>query len=353
MIQKIWSKNKLDFRNTDVAEKLLSETEVAELWYLVEAEEGYWGDLSKGKFKPKMKILASSLGDKLYPYFDLTGDMVAFSREYDITQNGKKESHFDIYTADKTIKYTTIEGNTVSEIKPNLVKKIPVVYYKQELPDWYNVQPMIDRLETSFSNKADNNDYSGSPIAVVKGEIMGFASKGDQGKFLKISGDGEIKYLESTGAPESVKMEWDALREFILSMTQTPDISFSQMKNLGQLSGVALKLMFLDAHMKARRNEKTFGECIQRRLNLLMAIIGNVIDTSLGGVANNLNINPVFTPYLPINEKEEIENLSTAVTSGIISKETAVENNPLVSDPESEKERIKSDQTEAISGSNI
>jgi hypothetical protein len=70
-------------------------------------------------------------------------------------------------------------------------------------------------------------------------------------------------------------------------------------------------------------------------------------------VANNLNINPVFTPYLPINEKEEIENLSTAVTSGIISKETAVENNPLVSDPESEKERIKSDQTEAISGSNI
>jgi hypothetical protein len=39
MIQKIWSKNKLDFRNTDVAEKLLSETEVAELWYLVEAEE--------------------------------------------------------------------------------------------------------------------------------------------------------------------------------------------------------------------------------------------------------------------------------------------------------------------------
>jgi SPP1 family phage portal protein len=353
MIEKTWNKSKLDFLNTDIAKKLFSECEVAELWYLVEAEEGYWGDLSKGKFKPKMKILAESLGDKLYPYFDLTGDMVAFSREYDINANGKIENHFDVYTAEKTIKYRTIEGNTVSEIKPNLIKKIPVVYYQQQYPDWYKVQSMIERLETSVSNRADSNDYSGAPITVVKGILQGFASKGEQGKVLQVDGNGDVKYLESTNAPESVKLEWEALREFILSMTQTPDISFSQMKNLGQLSGIALKLMFLDAHMKARRNERVFGECIQRRLNLLMSIIGNVIETTLSETAINLDLVPVFTPYLPINEKEEIENLATAISAEIISKETAVNNNPLVSDPKAEIEKIKSDKSESIASSVI
>ena len=351
MVKKVWRKSKLDFRNSEIAEIMFSECEVAELWYLVDAEEGYWGLESKAKFKPKMKILSESKGDKLYPFFDDKGDMVAFSREYTIEANGKKEAHFDIYTADRTIKYTTVDGNTgAPEIIPNLFKKIPIVYYKQDVPEWYKVQQMIERLETSVSNRADSNDYSGAPITIVKGKVLGFASKGEQGKVLQVDGEGDVKYLESTNAPESVKLEWETLREFILSMTQTPDISFSQMKGLGQLSGIALKLMFLDAHLKARKKEATFGEGIQRRLNLLMSMIGNVIDTGLSKAVLSLELEPVFTPYLPVNEKEDIDTLTTAVTGGVLSKTTAVALNPLVSDPEAELELISADSQENLGG---
>ena len=82
-----------------------------------------------------------------------------------------------------------------------------------------------------------------------------------------------------------------------------------------------------------------------------MSIIGNVIDTSLEQTAKTLDLIPVFTPYLPTNEKEEIEIISVAKSAGVISTESGVKKNPLVSDPEAELERIKSEGVESLSAS--
>ncbi len=347
MIRKIWTKNKLDYRNKDIARKLFSECEVAELWYLVDAEDDYWGDLSKGVFKPKVRILAQSLGDILLPYFDLSGDMIAFGRQYNLYNGSEIETRFDLYTKDVTVKWLVLSG-VIESIKPNPFGKIPIVYYRQEYPEWYKVQSMIERFETSISNRSDSNDYSGSPITVVKGKLEGFASKGEQGKVLQVAGEGDVKYLESNNAPESVKLEWEILEKCIYSMSQTPDISFAQMKGIGRATGIALKLMFLDAHMKARTKEAIFGEGIQRRLNMLIAIVGKVIDLSLGTEAKNITIEPRFTPYLPLDEKLEIDTISVAKTAGVMSMETGVRMNPLVSDPEAEIQRIKDESAQSL-----
>ena len=352
MIETIWSRNKLDYRNKDIATRMFSECEVAELWYLVNVEDDYWGDLSNGVFKPKMKILAQSLGDGLYPYFDLSGDLIAFGRDYKLLNGTQYEARFDLYTAEFTVKYL-IQSGSVESITPNPFGKIPIVYYRQDTPDWYKVQPMIDRFETSVSNRADSNDYSGAPITVVEGELKGFASKGEQGKVLQVAAGGKISYLESSGAPESTKLEWAMLKESIYSMSQTPDISFYEMKGMGHASGIALKLMFLDAHMKARNKEMTFGEGIQRRLNLLMAIVTKVIDLSLAPFAKQINIVPNFTPYLPIDDAADINSLSVARAAGIISVQTAVERNPLVSDAEAEIQLIKDEAAVSVASSVI
>ena len=352
MVENIWSKNKLDYRNKDLAIKMFSECEVAELWYLVDANDDYWGDLSKGVFKPKMKILAQSLGDGLYPYFDLSGDLIAFGRDYKLLNGTQFEARFDLYLADRTIKYL-IQTGAIEEEIPNPFGKIPIVYYRQELPDWAKVQSMIERFETSVSNRADTNDYSGSPITVVKGKLEGFASKGEQGKVLQVAGDGSVSYLESQNAPESTKMEWAMLKESIYSMSQTPDISFYEMKGMGHASGIALKLMFLDAHMKARNKEMTFGEGIQRRINLLLAIVSKVIDLSFGTIAQQISIVPKFTPYLPIDDAADINSISVARSAGIISVHTAVERNPLVNDTEGEIQLLKDEAAQSVASSVI
>lgn len=356
----IWSKNKLDYRLKDAVRIWMSECEVAILIYIVEADQGFWAKLitkvkslfgaGGGKFTAKTKILANSYGDKLYPHFDSTGDMDAFMRQYSVTVDGKAQDRYDVYTADKTIKYAKQGDAYVATIIAQPIGKIPVVYMRKDEPDWYDVQSMIDRVETLLSNWADTDDYFGSPMLKAKGTIKGFASKGERGKVFQLEGENsDINAISWDNAPESVKTEYNNLKELIYTITQTPDISFEQMHTLGDISGIALKLMFLDAHLKARDNEGIFGEGIQRLINIFVAVIGNVISTSLANDAQNIEITPEFTPYLPKNVKEDQEVIDSAVTSGTLSKETAVEISPLVDDPELEKERLAKEKAKSTS----
>ena len=67
--------------NRRIARSLYSMTEVAELWYPVEVpEHETYGFKTTKKFK--VAIFSPMFGDRLYPYFDDTRDMVAFSRQF-------------------------------------------------------------------------------------------------------------------------------------------------------------------------------------------------------------------------------------------------------------------------------
>ncbi len=360
MIDRIQNDNKMDYKNKEIARRMMSEMECAEIWYFVENKE------QKPRFTLKVKILSPELGDNLYPLFDNTGDMIAFARGYKLLEDNKEIDHFDVYTADFEYKYVSKENNWILDTEvqsittdgpkainpiPNAVKKIMVIYHSQKAPEWDDVQTMIDRQEEEVSNHADMNDYFGSPILAVAGEIMGFAQKGEQGKILQLASEAKANYLALNTPPESIKMELENLEKFIYAMSQTPNISFEQMMKIGgQISGIALKLMFLDAHLAVKTKEETFGIGLQRRLNLIKACIGMVIDATLSEVAKTVQVKPVMTPYLPENETEMIENLSVSKTGGIISTETAIELNPLVADSDVEMERIKNDKTEELAG---
>ena len=81
----------------------------------------------------------------------------------------------------------------------------------------------------------------------------------------------EAQYLSWANAPESVKLEIDTLLRMIYTITQTPDISFDTVKGLGAISGVALQLLFMDAHLKVQDKNEIFSEYLQRRVNVLKA----------------------------------------------------------------------------------
>lgn len=353
MVQKVWDDNKLDYFNRKLVRMVLSECEAAELWYLIDATN-FWASLwnklkiavgatPSYKFRLRTKLLSNSLGDKLYPHFDEYGDMDAFSREYSVIgSDGKKVIRFDIYTAEQIIKLVKTNSWVEESRQANPFKKIPIIYYSQEYPEWYDVQGLIERYETLLSNFADTNDYFGSPMVKVTGKVLGFAAKGEQGKVLQLDKDASAEYLQWDSAPEAVKLEFETLEKLIYSLTQTPNISFENMKDMGDVSGVALKLKFMDAHLKAENKIELFGEMFQRRINLIKSTIGNIIDISLMEASNMLEIDPVFTPYMPKNVKEDVEVLSIA-TGGkpIMSQRTALENNPLVADVEQELARIE------------
>jgi SPP1 family phage portal protein len=350
-VKKIWEDNKLDYKSKQIAKLVFSETEAAELWYveqITDDEAGYWDGIlsANAKFKLRMKILANSLGDKLYPVYSPTGDMIAFGRGYSI----KDEEHFDIYTADTVYESVKKDNTWVNTPKPNIYKKIPVIYYSQAAPEWNDVQVLIDQYEKRLSNQSDVNDYFGSPLLVVVGKILGLSKKGESGKVLELEPGASVNYATWNQAPESVKNELETVERLIFQMTDTPNISFEQMKGLGVFSGIALKMLFMAAHMKASDKEETFGESIQRRINYLKAIV-KMIDVSLG--KTTLSISPKFEYYLPKDFEGLINTLVSGVQGKIMSQETAVKLNPFVEDPTKELEMIKSEQSGADALSNL
>ena len=361
MVERIQNDNKMDYKNKDILRRKLSELEVAVIWYYVATDD------PKQKFTLNSKIVSPELGDTLYPLFDVNGSMISFRRDYKLADGAKMIEHTDIYTAEFEYKYIKKEGDWMLDPDivaksvetgdyipanpiPNVAKKILIEYYNQKKPIWHNVQSMVDRHETLTSNHGGMNDKFGAPIFIVAGEIQGEIIDNATGSIMQLENDATANYAQLSSEPQSISLEQTNLKDFIYIMSQTPDISFSQMMTIGQMSGFAAEMLFSDAHMAVRMEEETFGIGLQRRLNIIKAAIGALIDTSLANECKTVQLKPVITPYLPQNTTEMIENLSVSVTGGILSKETAIEQNPLVEDSEMELERMKNDATNELSG---
>lgn len=340
-VSEVLEDNKMEYNDKRIARALFSERECAEIWYFSLDDEGKPQDM-------RLRICSPSRGDSLFPHYDEYDRMDAFARGYTTKDDeGEKVHHFDVYT-DKVIhRYSDKGGEWREDGTPKLhgFTKIPVVYYRQEETEWESVQPIISRIEDLLSNWGDTNDYFGSPSYFVQGNIMGFAEKGEQGRVYQGMDGADMKVLSWDSSPQSINAELATLTNIVFSYTQTPDVSFETMKQLGgNTSGVAIRLMFTDPHMKASVKVETFGEMFTRRCN----IIKNGIATSLKPIpdddVSSLRIVPKFTPYSPKNERELIDMIS-ASTGGkaTMSQEEGVRKNPLVTDADSNIRQIRAE----------
>lgn len=358
-VNRILKDAKIDSRNRAIAKNMFASTEVAEYWYPVEAPKESQAYGFKTKVKMKMQIFSPLLGDALYPFFDDSGDMTAFSREFIVSDSdNNKVLYFETWTDKLYIRWKQGAGGQWEKAMAkenidgitNQVGKIPIIYGRQEQVEWADVQTLIDRLEKLFSNYGDTNDYHAAPKIFIKGELTGFAKKGESGAILQGTRDADAKYLSWDQAPESVKLELDSLLRMIYAITQTPDISFESVKGLGSAaSGQGLKMLFLDAHLKVMEKMEVFDEYLQRRLNLIKAFISQ-LSTSLQSAADELDITPVVIPYMIGDNSTIIGDLVDAVQGGIISKATAVSHNPYVEDADAELARIN-EETDQVNTS--
>jgi SPP1 family phage portal protein len=233
--------------------------------------------------------------------------------------------------------------------KANPIGKIPVVYASQPQTEWEDVQPLIDRLEKLLSNFADTNDYHASPKIFVEGTVKGFCRKGEAGGIIEGEDGAKASYLSWSSAPESVKLEIDTLLRMIYTITQTPDISFDTVKGIGAVSGVALKLLFMDAHLKVQDKTEIFDEYLQRRANIVKAYIG-VADVTKKEAADALMVKPKITPYIIEDDASKIAVL-TAANGGkaVASQATTVKRLGWTDDPDAELEAIQAEEDRANS----
>lgn len=335
--------------NRKVARKVFAFKEAAELWFPVAKEHENYGFASK--FKLRATIFSPDQGDTLYPFFDESGDMVAFSRSFTKKDDkGKDVEYFETYTDNFHYLWSFVGGvfgllDGYPTVNP--IGKIPVVYARQEAVETQDVDSLISRLETLLSNFADTNDYHASPKIFIKGDLKGFSKKGEPGGIIEGEPDSDAKYLSWQNAPESVRTEIETLLRMIYTITQTPDISFEAVKGLGAISGIALKLLFMDAHLKVQDKLEIFDEYLQRRVNIIKAFIG-VFNLSLSEEVESLIVEPEVTPYMLTNEMDDV-NLWLAASGNkpLVSQKQAAKSAGLSTDPEADYDQMQEEATAA------
>ncbi|MEO6522221.1 MAG: phage portal protein [Mucilaginibacter sp.] len=351
LLKKTLKDNKMEYLDQEILRLTAIYKICAEIWYSEPVEPNFWGDLGNkaSKFRMRLMILSEENGDILYPVKDNTGNMVALGRAYKIRDDEDKEiSMFDLFLHDG---YTTfkqdVTGWTSQGKTPTKYGKANFIVHQQARREWDDVQPKIARLETLDSNHADQNDATGSPILAVSGKIEGFGKRGETGKVFELENGSDIKVVESTGAPESIKMERENLVKGIFDETNTPQISFSEAQGFGaNIPGITIKLLFLPATLKALgRQSGGWGMSVQRRYNFLksaMAVINTDVASAVG-----MDISPLFSIYMPSNDTERYQNIVSLVGAGLMSKETALQQLAFTSDPVAEFEKIKKEAAEA------
>ena len=346
--------NKIGSINRRLARTLMSETEVAELWYPA-PERGFWNKIStddrysfvssvQPAHKLRVCIFSPSQGDKLFPLFDGYGDMIAFSRMWKSADDDTE--HYETYTDRCILRFSRIKGGRwkKTDYIENRIGKIPVIYACQHQSEWADVQCLIERLEKLLSNFADTNDYHSSPKIFVTGEIRGFARKGETGAIIEGEANSTAQYLSWQQAPESVRLEINTLLGMIYSTTQTPDISFDSVKGLANTSGIALKMMFLDAHLKVQNKCEMWNEYLERRMNIIRSYM-KVLNTAIAPYIDALEIRQEIQPYMIDDRTANIQALNIASGGkALISQRSAVRLSGLSTDPDEEYDTIISEK---------
>lgn len=355
-LKQVFKKNKIKYKNKQAVRSWLAEQEVAEYWYVVK-DDGFWAKLKRkvvgifGKSMPEYRlksVLWSPFrGDKLYPFFDDNGDLVALSREY------KKKGLDD----DETQCFMTVTKDMVYQweldsdwqdrgsFRHNF-KKMPIIYMYRPEAYCEKIKTLRIRLEKLLSNYADCIDYHFFPILMLFGDVQQLSGE-LKNRIVQLTGmSANAQYLTWNQVPETVKFEVETLLSQIYGLTNTPRISFDSLKGTGNaVSGVAFDYVFMSTHLNVENLNEVVGVFMQRRVNFLVSALGS-LNSNLEEASETIDIDVQMQPYRLENISDKIDTAIKAKNGEIWSQEHAITFVGNVDNVLEEIEQIKEEQQE-------
>lgn len=333
-LKSVLKKNKIKYQNRKIVRSWLSEQEVAEYWYIA-VDDGFWTKLkarvssifgiNKPEGKLKSVIWSPFRGDKLYPYFSDEGDLVAFSREYKkYDAVGKETTCFMTITADTVYMWELDRDWQDKGSFRHKFKKLPVIYSYRQEPLCHKIRTIRIRLEKLLSGYADCIDYHFFPILMLFGDVKNFSGE-FKNRVVELMGDGaNAAYLTWNQASDPVKVELETYFNQAYALTNTPRISFDQLKGTGSaLSGVAFRYVFMGAHMAVQNHAEDLGSFMQRRVNFLVSALGSV-NSTLSQAADTIDVDVDIVPYIIDNIDDKVKTAVSAVQGGVWSQRDGI-----------------------------
>jgi hypothetical protein len=282
--------------------------------------------------------------------------MIAFSRQFTKKAENKSITVFETWTKDEHIVYQNSDTGWVeifastsedgSGVREQLtIGKIPIIYSKRDTPIWADADSgKVHEIELLLSRNGDTIAYHSAPVLIVKGKLVGAPTKGESNKvFFTEDATGDAKYVSWTQAPEAVKFQFETLLRMYFQELQLPDLSFDNMKGIGAQSGFSMQMLFSDAHLKVGDESEIYEEMFEREYNVIKAFLGEM-NTKWKSSIDNLEIEPVITPFMINDEKTTIEMLVAANgNKPVVSQKQSIRLSGLVDNADDEYEQIKAE----------
>ena len=116
------------------------------------------------------------------------------------------------------------------------------------------------------------------------------------------------------------------------------------LRGIHVVSGIALELLFMDAHLKVQDKSEIFIEHLQRRINVVLAMLASIAPADMAARLNDVIIEPEIVPYMIEDEASKINAIMAATgQKAIMSRKTGVEALNYVNDTNAELERIEAE----------
>lgn len=287
------------------------------MWYAVKKPNSFYGFQSE--YKLKCKTYSPMDGVKLYPLINELDDMIAMSFQYDKLIEGKTITYFETFTANKHYVWRQNYENTsweeiTSQISDDgavtngediTIGKIPGAYMFRRQPVYEGLSVLRHHLEYTLSR--DNNviAYNSSPILKVSGGIKGEEDKGEARRVWRVENGGDVNYVSWSQANEAVKNHVETLLKMFWLQSQMPDISFENMKSLGNIGYDARQTLLTDAHLRVREETGPWIEFLEREFNVIKAFLKQ-INNKWAAKLEEITCEHIITPYIQNDELNEI-----------------------------------------------
>lgn len=259
-------------------------------------------------------------GVKLYPIINELDDMIAMSFEYEKKISDVKTiTFFETFTADRhyvwkkdnqgnTWEETTaqiMDDGTIESGEEIIIDKIPGVYLWRPTPVYQGLSNIRHELEYNLSRNGNVIAYNAAPIVKVKGGIKGKEKKGESNRIWRVESDGDISYVSWNQSQEAVNNQTNTLLKLFWMLSQMPDISFDNMKGLGNIGYDARQTMLTDARLKINEESGPWKEFFEREFNVIKAFLKKM-NNPWEKEIDNITCKHIITPYVPQDENNDI-----------------------------------------------
>lgn len=306
-IERIYKVAHIDTENLRRSLAYYASCEIFTIWYVKPENHSLYG--FPCKYKLKCKTLSPMDGTRLYPLIDERGEMHSMSYEYTKKVKDVQVTYFETFASDRHYvwkKEEKGEWEDVSQVDAIVLNKIPGIYLYRPEPVWEDLTCLREDVEYTLSRNSDTVAYNSAPILKVAGTLIGDENKGESRRVYRVSEGGDVNYVSWSQSNEALNGHINSLLNLFFMQAQMPDISFSNMKSLGNIGYDARKTLLADAHLKIGDESGAWLEFLERECSIVKTFLKS-LNVKYENLVDDVYVQHTITPFNIIDEAEIIK----------------------------------------------